>query len=211
MGGIIYANGGGSMNLDLRRKFMVAVATESTPTGRLPAEYQEVEYVTIQNDAANGYSNRVSIEIDFNEFDLIEFKGSIATQRNYTMLFVNHVSATSQSTPYIYALSGGTVTQGGDVIVQTEDKITFDGIPFEVKLYTSSSTKANVGFGAWSDNSFSPTMNWYYVRFSKNGTVLAELVPCYRKADDVVGFYDIVRKMFFVNASIGEFLAGGKV
>lgn len=38
-----------------------------------------------------------------------------------------------------------------------------------------------------------------------------DLVPCYRKADDVIGFYDIVNDVFYTNAGTGTFVKGPDV
>lgn len=38
-----------------------------------------------------------------------------------------------------------------------------------------------------------------------------KLVPCYRKADSVIGMYDLVSKTFFTNAGIGTFTKGADV
>lgn len=42
-------------------------------------------------------------------------------------------------------------------------------------------------------------------------TRLFDLVPCYRKADDVIGFYDIVNDVFYTNAGTGTFGKGPDV
>ena len=50
------------------------------------------------------------------------------------------------------------------------------------------------------------------INSTKNGvTTTRELVPCYRKADSVVGMYDTVGNTFFTNAGTGTFTAGPNV
>lgn len=51
-------------------------------------------------------------------------------------------------------------------------------------------------------------------RFSyrdKNGTLICDLYPCYRKVDGVIGMYDIVRDLFLTNAGKGSFKKGADV
>jgi len=43
---------------------------------------------------------------------------------------------------------------------------------------------------------------------SANSVPLRQFVPCYRKADQVVGLYDIVESTFYENRGMGSFLAG---
>ena len=93
MGNYIYSNGGGIMNLELRRRFMSYIEKE-TPS-RLPTEYQEVEYIKIINDEYFGYKNKISLSVSsnnfpltFNEIDTIEFKCSIPQIRNNSFFVV---------------------------------------------------------------------------------------------------------------------------
>lgn len=47
--------------------------------------------------------------------------------------------------------------------------------------------------------------------YDKTGTLICDLVPCYRKSDGVIGMYDIVRKIFLTNAGNGAFAKGANV
>lgn len=38
-----------------------------------------------------------------------------------------------------------------------------------------------------------------------------ELIPCYRKADNVVGLYDTISNNFLTNSGSGTFVAGPNV
>jgi len=44
-----------------------------------------------------------------------------------------------------------------------------------------------------------------------NGVLIHEYVPCYRKADGVIGLYDIIQREFKTNAGSGSFSKGGDV
>lgn len=48
----------------------------------------------------------------------------------------------------------------------------------------------------------------YNFKFSQNGVLQGNFVPCYRKSDNKPGLYDTVRKQFFTNAGTGEFITG---
>lgn len=57
---------------------------------------------------------------------------------------------------------------------------------------------------------------WYgnpygYIKLTKDGNTLVEVVPCYRKSDGKIGMYDLVSGQFLVNAGDGAFLKGADV
>lgn len=44
--------------------------------------------------------------------------------------------------------------------------------------------------------------------YDKNNELICDLVPCYRKSDNVIGMYDLVRRTFLTNAGTGSFTKG---
>lgn len=50
-----------------------------------------------------------------------------------------------------------------------------------------------------------------FFMFWDDGAIIADYVPCYRKADDVIGMYDLVSNTFFTNAGTGTFTKGADV
>ena len=51
----------------------------------------------------------------------------------------------------------------------------------------------------------------YFQYYDKTDTLICDLVPCYRKSDNVIGMYDIVRKTFLTNVGTGSFTKGANV
>lgn len=51
----------------------------------------------------------------------------------------------------------------------------------------------------------------YYCKLTDQDKVVRNLVPCYRKADNVAGMYDLVNDVFYTNAGTGEFIVGGEI
>jgi hypothetical protein len=47
--------------------------------------------------------------------------------------------------------------------------------------------------------------------YDKSNALKCDLVPCYRKADGVIGMYDLVSGAFFTNAGSGSFTKGANV
>ena len=48
----------------------------------------------------------------------------------------------------------------------------------------------------------------YFQYYDKTDTLICDLVPCYRKRDNVIGMYDLVRKIFLTNVGTGSFTKG---
>lgn len=200
------------------------IAVGEVPTARLPAEYQEVEYVTILNDATHGYKNKISLKNDkvpisvlFYYIDEIELKASIPAQRSNTMLFCGYTDSAAGASPFLYVNRAGILNDsGGDMDFTSTTVATFDGNPFVLLIQNimPTSKSAYITFGAWADSGYSATMNWYYVKMSKDGVAVVDLVPCYRKSDNAVGFYDLVGGKFIPPhpaSNQSAFVAGGAV
>jgi hypothetical protein len=51
----------------------------------------------------------------------------------------------------------------------------------------------------------------YFQYTDKTGTLVCDLIPCYRKSDGVIGMYDLVRGLFLTNAGSGSFTKGANV
>lgn len=51
----------------------------------------------------------------------------------------------------------------------------------------------------------------YYCRIYDDTQIVRNFVPCYRKADNVIGLYDLVNDVFYTNAGTGTFTKGANV
>ena len=52
------------------------------------------------------------------------------------------------------------------------------------------------------------SMKLYAMYIYDNGNLVRDFVPCYRKADNVAGLYDLVNNVFYTNAGSGVFTVG---
>ena len=53
--------------------------------------------------------------------------------------------------------------------------------------------------------------NIYNFSVIRNNEIIFDLVPCYRKADDVRGMYDLVNGVFYENKGTGNFEKGNNL
>lgn len=51
----------------------------------------------------------------------------------------------------------------------------------------------------------------YYCKLYDNGTLVRNMIPCYRISDNVIGMYDLVNNKFYTNAGTGAFTKGADV
>ena len=54
-------------------------------------------------------------------------------------------------------------------------------------------------------------VRWYYVKIYENGTLVRDLVPCYRIADDETWMYDLVTQQFFAKIWTTQYTKGPEV
>ena len=46
---------------------------------------------------------------------------------------------------------------------------------------------------------------------NSSGTLVRDLIPCYRVSDNVTGMYDLVNDVFYANSGSGSFVCGSAV
>lgn len=204
----------------------------SAKKARLPKEYQEVEYIKIQNGAY--------IDTGFTPADDTTFYIKVQPYSSY-------VFGTGQNPILAMGLSGGgggvvyNVTNGanGTFVYMPLDGTSIEENIIEVTTYSSADycqtwvdDQTNDGLGPdagryW-NMSFTHSMYigawWYSATSTRTGntdvyavqakigsTQYLDLVPCYRKADNAVGLYNLVNGQFLTNAGSGTMTVGPNV
>lgn len=51
-------------------------------------------------------------------------------------------------------------------------------------------------------------MKCYSLEIWDNGSKVRDMIPCYRKLDNVIGMYDLVNNVFYTNQGTGSFAKG---
>lgn len=183
-----------------------------TPTySRLPEEYQEVEWVQIVNREQADIISCVHTNIKWSQATKIITKvQNVNTTNPKDMFFAAWVSETSKSAPFI-ATSDGPIMGSPSGLTgygcSPDNIANNDGNANEFTLTFTATAATDITFGSWYDANYSHRHRWYKVEIYSGDTMLANFVPCYRKADDVNGFYDLVSGNFYVNADTGAVFA----
>lgn len=189
---------------------------------RLPAEYQEVEY--IQSSGTQYIDTGFNPNQDTRTVMTCEIvSGSVCyvfgtwlehPQSMYSVYWVNYwgVDYASSRTEYTGETSKKvTIDMNKNVITvgnttKTVTKTTFTA-PAPLTLFAlNNSSNANPG-----QPDYFAIAKLYQCKMYDNGTLIRDFVPCYRKSNRVGGLYDIVNGVFYGNAGTGAFTFGNDV
>ena len=81
----------------------------------------------------------------------------------------------------------------------------------ETVTHTSEIILMGVGMGNGKVDDRTFIGKTYYFKIYRDGTLIRDFVPCYRKSDEEVGLYDVVNGNFYGNDGKGKFTAGPKI
>lgn len=178
----------------------------STKTQRLPAEFQEVQWI-------GRTDNQPGIACDFGNLGpltmTIVVEHDSGTGGNAS--FIGRLIWSSSVNDYrLFFDSNQTVSSLGDNVAIVSSTQSENVHTVVLDIHTPESTGLFKLFKVHNAiNSFIGKI--YSVLLERDGTIVADLVPCYRKADGEIGMYDIVSNTFFTNVGTGTFARGGNV
>lgn len=212
--------------------------TTNVPTSkqkyRLPDNYQEVEYIqgtgTQYIDTtflANG-GMKAEYEVEYSS-DIITINGgyivgSHNTRNPYARnggYYNNNVNIKGWELGYgdyypkystkinygqkykveFQTIVGNAYLKVDDVMLIRDERTTNMTANTNVMLFTHAISVQN--------NEVKTKAKVYYVKiWDKNGTLVRNFIPCYRKYDEMVGMYDIENNDFYTNNGTGTFLKG---
>lgn len=198
---------------------------------RLPAAYQEVEY--IESDGVSCWINTWVVTRD-RSYLKIEFKmmpTTLKSSGNY-FYWVNTDGASNAWCSFENSSSGAYWNTWSSVLLGTHTLSTWNEYEYTV-IYNNGSFSVS-----WS-KSYSTTYSWYlwwsnkalyffcaaddlwaqsaeklyYLKIYQwqNFDLVREFVPCYRKSDSVIWLYDLVNDIFYTNSWTGTFTKGNDI
>lgn len=192
--------------------------------GNIPEQYQQVEYIestgTQYIDTGINMASNIQLVLDFQLLTSENSGERILTgswdnrARGFIFAIRNGVFQ------YIYgndSWNGTTAvadSQRHTITVNKEGKAFFD----EQELASQGSNTLNSNTSIYLFNT-NVLRAWntgikakiYSVQIYQNGTLIRDFIPCYRKADEMVGMYDQVNGQFYTNIGTGEFIKGKNI
>ncbi len=196
----------------------------------LPSKYQQVEYLEstgtqwIKTDIESRFSVTVESDIMFTAsqdsytFAVLDDSGfrvgangywNNRIQIGYASTYkAGAVNSLELSTRYKYKSVIGDGNQ--EVYLDDELKATFN-----LAKNVDTLTGNHFGIFARCNNDTGASLfskaKMYSLKVSDAGVLLGDFIPCYRKADQKPGMYDLVSGEFYTNAGTGEFVVGEDV
>lgn len=190
----------------------------------IPAEYQAVEY--IQATGSQYIDTGLSLPENFE----IRIKAQAHNPYvNNDVLIATSMGSNRHSFSH-YLREGGNQTQRYtygttyskyidlprtlDIqeFVMKKDKIIADGVEYQVPNSSDTITPTRtIHFFADRDQNRYGQCKLFYCAIYDGNTLISYLVPCYRKNDDVIGLYDVIRQQFLTNGGSGTFTKGQDV
>lgn len=205
--------------------------------GRIPSEYQEVEYIK----AASGIGAYLNLGFAFDTAARIKigaYLGSIFTDTAYQFGAAESsgkyrcmFTAPNDNGAYGYVYgSNGSSYIGVRISLAANSVNDLDYVVKAGEVSCTNNTNGsvfkqtgNVAFTMTSNlllfaQNYNGSARWggarqihYFKYYDKTDTLICDLVPCYRIADGVIGMYDIVRNIFLTNVGSRTFTKGANV
>lgn len=188
----------------------------------LPKEYQEVEYIS----STSARTQYIDLNRMTNKDNVTKFKIETSIQWNSIIANAQYSGANGGS---FLGIVDEKYSFGG--VLSTIDASTnkFDDIEFEINYNTrninyivngvqNQGTRTNAPvnyklsiFGIFNSSqeiSFMCDCKIKYFKIYEDDNIIFNLIPCYRKSDNVIGMYDLVNDVFYTNAGTGSFNKG---
>lgn len=197
-----------------RIQYLQSTGTQYINTGKLPTDNtrMQLKYYTTSTGSFYCAGARSGAST-------IYFAQSGATSGAKVSCTVNGTSVTAQDSEGVdfKRVSSG---QLFEIMVQTNPDSTYDYSIVDYThnkhyrrtgvSYTPMGTVSNpIHLFAFNTNYVATGTNrCYYFKLYRDGKLIVDGVPCYRKSDGVAGLYDLVTGTFLTNSGSGEFVKG---
>lgn len=197
----------------------------------IPVEYQEVEWIEFDGDSriVTTASGDIKHSYDVKAFVDDNTEQFIAGLCSSNAAEVEIGKAANENRLFLYASSSLSISNITDltsypaVITAHFEKSVSRDITAVVNgnEYTNtasnptknvtSSHKFVLGSAGTGSQRYGYTGKIYYAKYYANDVLACDLVPCYRIADTVIGFYDKVSETFYTNSGTGTLVKGSDV
>lgn len=206
--------------MDSRRRAIIGIAKSG---GGLPSEYQEVEYLESTGEqwiTTNiTLSSASKIEIDAHLIGGFGISAGVGQGLSDTGYFIFRFSSKTVEVYYDggksanYAMTNDRHTFFYDRVTSTYgyDNNTFS---FTKKSNVSSEHLVMLVWRESGRNYYPCTGKFYGLKWYENNVLQHDFIPCYRKADNKPGMYDLVNDVFYTNANTSastDFIVGPNV
>lgn len=212
--------------MSLKKKYLMSI--HKTNGGRLPATYQEVEYIesngTQYIDTGVIGQSTINVEVKAQTSDTthdMPLIGSRGAGGYNDFLFWLHNNNSTPAQAFSYGNASAIVKNIGSIgeiyVLKNEGKQfyingTLQGTSTQSQSFTNNTSLYLFALnyaGTIDSRKFYGKL--YYCKLWQNDTLVRDFVPCYRKSDGEIGLYDLVNDQFYTNQGSGTFTKGADV
>lgn len=204
-------------------------------TSRIPAEYQEVEWISRDREDNNAayfdlgfaFDTKATVLMNYHKWETSYYLFGAAENSGKLRCMINEADKLSTSR-YAYGSNGtgyltcSFATQIGDndiKVVWEKGNLTAENFTLNSKTTNNAQAEYTMSSNLYlfAQNYNGTVRSQVSVRlrtfsyYDKNDVLICDLVPCYRKSDGEIGMYDTVRKIFLTNAGTGSFIKGADI
>lgn len=198
----------------------IVITVSAASAARLPAEYQEVNYIEnsdsawIDTGVTSKYGIRTEVGCSITSTggyqSVIGAYGSVRDAIGYVGLYDYWAAPNTAAAGTSTALSRNVLYET-ECVRTSSGYLNFGSVSAGTNAYTDYTNTVTYALfarnrGTTQDYYFKGKI--YYCKIYDGDTLIADLVPCYRKSDGVVGMYDIVSNTFLTNSGTGTFSKG---
>ncbi|MBO4735654.1 MAG: hypothetical protein J5614_04590 [Paludibacteraceae bacterium] len=193
--------------------------------GVLPDAYQEVAY--LRSDGNQRIDLQVFVDSNLTVNTKIQTKGGYSDSSVFGFLLSENNTAGRRFSIYknnnsLFVGIGNSASQrqydGKQNLLNNVCSLiaTKDGISIDGELFATNNADIDWQetitfrvFGRYSNGTYNKSFIGDIYNFRVENQY--DLIPCYRKSDNVPGMYDVINDTFYTNAGTGEFTCGGVV
>lgn len=191
---------------------------------RVPAAYQAIEWLETTNQAyfdtgiiptTTNYTTRVKVQVAIADGgNIFNVEGGYGMNKvgSYNQLRYNYdngqntfemsgVSTVGEEFDIIYNASGGAVIVNGTQKSSNQNIKALSSRQYSILISAARYGASVQYYGRW-------RYKEVIISERDTGNKLAELFPCYRKSDNVIGFWDTVDQKFLIQLGTGILIAG---
>lgn len=187
----------------------------------LPEGYTQVDYIessgTQYIDTGVNADNNLVVNIDTQITTIGNIIGAIYRIENTTTYIRHHLSTSTAN--FNWYLSGSSRNLGN---------MDSDRHVFQVDPINGTASKDQEVITTFTPNTFDTTLNFWLFRRNSNDsslssyskmklyscqmyyetTMVRNFIPCYRNSDNIIGLYDLINNVFYINQGTGAFTYG---
>lgn len=185
---------------------------------RLPVEFQEVEYITGSGTQYidTGYidTENTGLSVQYKQLRYSAYNG-FAGNNDISVGTITDVRAYYGTLKSFQILNDYTSIHTIEVNLKNSGFTYYDGNKRDwnagTQTFNKNETIKIFDAGYLQTGNSSANVLIYNVKITEGSSLVRDFVPCYRKSDNVIGFYDLVNGVFYANAGTGDFIKGNDV